>query len=129
MKSLKIYVAGPYTPRASDLHDAPRIAHRNTMRAIRAGIRIIEKGHIPFIPHLTHFIHLETRKPLPATFYYEYDMTWLKHCDALLYLGDSKGADRELGWARKHGLKIFHSLDEIPARRDFARRVQPARGG
>jgi len=114
---LKIYVAGPYTPSTSDPHDAARIAHRNTRRAIRAGIAIIERGHVPFIPHLTHFIHLESKKPLPREFYYEYDSVWLKCCDALLYLGKSTGADRELQMAKEMGLRVFHSIDEIPTPR------------
>jgi len=111
---MKIYVAGPYTPSGNDSHDAARIAHQNTLRAIKSGIEVIRKGHVPFIPHLTHYIHLETDDPLPAEFYYEYDMVWLRYCDALLYLGESRGADRELKWAQEEGLKIFHSIDEIP---------------
>ena len=111
---MKIYVAGPYTPTIRDSHDVPRLAHRNVLRAIRAGIRIIEMGHIPFIPHLTHFIHLETKRPLPPEFYYEYDRTWLQYCDALLCLGDSKGVKKELQWAKKRKLKIFYSMQQIP---------------
>lgn len=114
MAQLKIYVAGPYTPTGADFHDAPRMAYHNTRRAILAGIEVIKRGHIPFIPHLTHFIHLESDEPLPAEFYYEYDMVWLKCCDALLYLGSSKGADRELEWAKRNGLRVFLSVSEIP---------------
>ena len=113
-KPLKIYVAGPYTPTNGDSHDAARIAYANTKRAIQAGIALIEKGQIPFIPHLTHFIHLETDKPLPKEFYYEYDMAWLKCCDALLYLGSSEGADKERKWAEQNGLMIFESLNDVP---------------
>jgi hypothetical protein len=113
--TLKIYIAGPYTPLGVNSHDAPRIAHRNVSNAIRAGIAVIEKGHIPFIPHLTHFIHVETERPLPASYFYEYDMTWLQYCDAVLYLGNSKGADRELNWAKKRGLRIFYSVGQIPS--------------
>ena len=111
---MKIYVAGPYTPVGNDVHDAARVASQNTRRAIRAGIEVIRKGHVPFIPHLTHYIHLETEDPLPVEFYYEYDMVWLQSCDALLHLGPSRGADRELEYAEKRGLKIFRSNDEIP---------------
>jgi hypothetical protein len=56
MKPLKIHVAGPYTPSNPNLYDAARTGHKNTMEAIRAGIKLRKKGHIPFIPHLTHFI-------------------------------------------------------------------------
>jgi hypothetical protein len=110
---MKIYIAGPYTPATTDSHDAPRLAHRNVVRAIRAGIQVFEKGHIPFIPHLTHFIHLEMKRHLPAEFYRSYDMVWLRYCDALLYLGHSRGAERELEYARKRNLKIFRAIEEI----------------
>ena len=111
---MKIYLAGPYTPSGGDPHDAARVAHQNTLKAIKSGVEVIKKGHDPFIPHLTHYIHLETEEPLPAEFYYEYDMVWLQYCDALLYLGASRGANRELKWAEERGLKIFRSTDEIP---------------
>ena len=116
MKRLKIYIASPYTPEHVNAHDFARVAHQNTLNAIRAGIAIIEKGHIPFIPHLTHYIHLETKNPLPRKFYYDYDQVWLKCCDGLLYLASSKGSDRELQLAKKLGLRIFRSVEEIPFR-------------
>lgn len=113
-RPMKIYVAGPYTPLTNDIHEAPREAYKNVQKAIRAGIEIIKRGHIPFIPHLTHFIHLETDEPLPRDFYYYYDMFWLQLCDALLFLGPSEGANKELNWAAEHGLTIYYSIDEIP---------------
>lgn len=111
---MKIYVAGAYTPTGVNLHDAARIAEINTRAAIHAGIEIIEKGHIPFIPHLTHYIHLETPKELSKQFYYEYDMAWLKCCDALFYLSPSEGADRERKWAEENGKFVFTTMNEIP---------------
>ena len=115
LKSLKIYVAGPYAPpKGTEIHDAARVAHKHTIRAIKAGIAIIEKGHSPFIPHLMHFVHLETRKSLPAEFYYSYDMVWLRHCDALLFIGRSKGALHELDWAKNQGKLIFRKIAKIP---------------
>ncbi len=109
-----MYVAGPYTPEGGDMHDAVRQAHRNTLRAIDVALQLIEKGHVPFVPHLTHFIHMHSDKPLPAEFYKRYDMIWLAYCDALFFLGPSEGADRELAWARRNKLIIFKSLDQVP---------------
>jgi hypothetical protein len=114
MKPLKIYVAGPYTPVNTSLHNAAQVAHANTKAAIQAGIELIQKGHIPFVPHLTHFLHLESEEPFPASFYYEYDMVWLGFCDALYYIGSSNGADRELKWAEDNGLLIFRDIKEVP---------------
>lgn len=117
MKPLFIYVAGAYTPDTKDMHDASRIAHLNTRKAIRAGIEIIKLGHYPYIPHLTHFIFLEMEhheaQIRQANFWYDYDMAWLDKCDALFYLSKSKGADAELEYAKKKGKVIFHSIDDI----------------
>jgi len=114
LKKIKIYVAGPYTPKSDDVHDAARIAHLNTRKAILAGIEVIKKGHLPFIPHLTHYLHLETQEPLTKEFYYNYSMEWLTLCDGLLYLGSSSGADLELKFAKDHGLSIYYSINDIP---------------
>jgi len=111
-KALKIYVAGPYTAANDDGHEA------NTHRAIDAGIRVFTKGHYPYIPHLTHYVDLRARRvgvELSWEDYIKWDMPWLKACDALLYLGKSKGADLELEMARKLKKEIFFSVSEIPA--------------
>jgi hypothetical protein len=44
----------------------------------------------------------------------EWDKPWLEACDALLFLGPSKGADVELQHARQLGKTIYWALDEIP---------------
>jgi hypothetical protein len=113
-KAMKIYVAGPYTPVDSDLHDAVRQANQNTIRAIDVGIELIKKGHYPFIPHLTHFIHMQSQDPLSKEFYRSYDMIWLAYCDALYFIGRSEGANRERKWAQQHKLRIFTAMSQVP---------------
>ncbi|MCL5434624.1 MAG: hypothetical protein M1559_02855 [Candidatus Marsarchaeota archaeon] len=115
-KPLAIYVAGPYTPQTNDIHDAARLANINTQNAIDAGIEVLKKGHFPYIPHLSHYVHLRMKDgdALPKEAWYSFDMTWLAKCDALLYLAPSFGADAELKWAREHGMKIFLRIEEIP---------------
>jgi len=66
---------------------------------------------------LTHWVDKRAvviNMPLRWDDYINWDMEWLKLCDALLYLGKSKGADMELNAAKKSGKKIFYSLSEIP---------------
>ena len=114
IKRLAIYVAGPYSPSSTTLiHDAARVAHQNTMRAITVGLDIIKKGHYPYIPHLSHFIHLNAEKDY-GDFYYECDNIWLDKCDALFYMGPSIGADAELQRASMANKPIFYTLDEVP---------------
>ena len=127
---MKIYVAGPYTPRHCSVHDAARIAHHNTRQAIKAGIVLIRMGHHPYVPHLTHYVHLECREPIPEPAWYEQDMVCLAECEALFLLGKSPGADSEVKVAGRMGIPIYHSIGEVPdvqapawTRQEFAQKV------
>ena len=115
---LKIYIAGPYTPNNASTHDAARVAHENTVNAIDFGVAVADKGHLIYIPHLTHFIHLYGKKILSYEYYIKADSEWLKDCDAILYyhhkIGDSKGADNELKLAIDSGKTVFFTIYEIP---------------
>lgn len=107
----KIYVAGPYT--------APTIeqCEENSKKAIDASLELFKKGYIPFVPHLAHWADLrakETGVNMSWEDYMAWDLEFLKSCDAFLYLGPSRGADIELKIAKKLGLKIYYSLEEVP---------------
>lgn len=111
LHKLHIYIAGPYT--AAE----PASLEKNAKTAIDAGIAILKKGHIPFIPHLTHYVDLRAHElgmEISWTEYMQWDQAWLDKCDALLYLGSSRGADIELSRAVSRGMQVFHSLNEIP---------------
>ena len=113
---MRIYVAGPYTPKNCDLHDASRIAMKNVDKAIEVGNALIEKGHFPFIPHLSHYVHVHhSSKKDYGIWYYRYDESFLKYwAEALFYISSSKGADDELKLAKDLGLKIFYCLEDVP---------------
>jgi hypothetical protein len=108
----RIYVAAPYS--------APTEAERleNVRRACQAGALLIAKGHVPFIPHLSHYTD-EIARALGIEIPYEEWMTqdehWLLLCDALLYLAPSPGADRELHTSQWLGKTIFRSVAEVPS--------------
>jgi len=109
--ALTIYIAGPYSST-----DPDRVA-QNVTRVIDTALRILELGHYPFIPHLTHFVDLRAKQlgiNLTWDDYITWDLQWLYRCDALLYLDSSKGADLELTKAIEFGKRIFRSIDEIP---------------
>ncbi len=115
-KPLKIYVAGPYTPKNCSLHDASRIAQKNTDTAIKIGNALMVKGHFVFVPHLSHYLHIhESCQIKDANFWYELDNSFLNDwADALYYISPSWGADRELELAISRGFKIFKSLNDVP---------------
>jgi hypothetical protein len=107
---LKIYVAGPYSASSEVEREL------NTQKAIEAGLSLFKLGHTPFIPHLTHYVDLHAHRKGIAMAWEDYirlDLEWLDVCDALLFLGSSKGADLELEYAVKKGKRIYKSLDEI----------------
>jgi hypothetical protein len=86
-------------------------------RAIDAGLFLFRLGHVPYIPHLTHFVDeraAEIGVPMQWSDYINWDLEWLRSCDALLFLGESKGANIELHEAEQLDKIIFRSLEEVP---------------
>jgi hypothetical protein len=125
-KHLRIYIAGPYTSSNREGHEV------NTERAIDAGIAVFQKGHFPYVPHLTHYVDLRAKRTgisMAWADYMSWDMPWLDMCDALLYLGKSKGADLELERARKLKKRVYFSLSEIPrvGRKKLSKRTASSR--
>jgi len=102
---MKIYIAGPYS--GGD-------PITNVRRAIRVADALAALGHIPFVPHLTHFWHQIS--PHRYEFWLDYDMHWLELCDAVYRIdGASPGADREVRRAVEVGMPVYTSLEELEA--------------
>jgi len=90
------YIAAPYT-----VPDPVQ----NTNRVIRFAEKVIKKGYMPIIPHLTLLWHAVT--PKPVDFWYQYTMELMKRCDMVIRLhGFSEGADREVEMARQLGIEV-----------------------
>jgi len=101
---MKIYIAGPYSK--GDVAE-------NVRNAIHAGDYVSRFGHVPFIPHLTHFWHMLI--PHDYEFWMSQDEQWLSSCDAILRLeGESEGADREVKKAIELGMPVYRSVFEVP---------------
>jgi len=107
---VKIYIAGPYTADKTNQIEA------NVLRAIEAGLEVFKKGHFPYIPHLTHYVDIVAKNRnlnMCWADYIKWDFEWLVSCDGLLFLGVSPGANKELEEAKRLGLKIYYSSEEI----------------
>ncbi len=104
---MRIYVAGPYTTGDVAI---------NVHKAIEVATTLLEMGHTPFIPHLSHFWHLVS--PQDYDVWIEWDMAWLEFCEAVLRLpGLSPGADKECEWALAHGMTVYMDIEVIPKER------------
>lgn len=101
---IKVYIAGPYTKGDVAL---------NVKNALRLADYLTHKeGIVPYVPHLTHFWHM--MYPQPYQFWLDYDMIWLKECDALVRIaGESSGADKEVEAAKELGMPchVFRGFD------------------
>ena len=118
-KPLMILIAGPYRSGTGD--DPARMAE-NLTRLEEASWPIFQKGHVPMIgewvalpiwqvaggDHVGDALYDEVLHPTAGRL--------LDHCQAVLRMpGDSKGADNDVAIARRRGLPVYFSLDEIPA--------------
>jgi hypothetical protein len=107
----RIYVAGPYS------HPDPLIRERNTHVAMRAGLDVLQRGHVPFIPHLNHYFDIWAKDQGVVVSYEAYmawDSAYLAVCDGVLILGHSPGVDQEVALAEQLGLPVFRSLADVP---------------
>ena len=111
MKPKIIYVSGPYSALTREAR------WNNVLEAVKVGVEIRAKGHYPLIPHLYDDFD-EVAKLMGYNLdwqsYIDMDLAFLEKCDALYFIGSSKGADIEREHAKELGLQIFYSLDDVP---------------
>lgn len=97
---MKVYIASPYT--VGDVAV-------NVRRQIETADKLMNMGHTPFVPLLSHFQHLLF--PRPYEDWVNNDLEWIPCCDCVLRLrGESKGADNEVKLAQKLGKPIYYSI-------------------
>jgi hypothetical protein len=111
---MRIYVAGTYSPQHHEGNRCIGEAEANVREAIRIGNELIKKGHLVFVPHLSHY---QANSPNGNHTYnwYESDNSFIERwANALFFIGHSKGADAELALAKKLGHNIFYRLEDVP---------------
>jgi len=110
---LKIYVSGPYSG------SSKKETEENVKRAIDAGIQVWKRGHFPYIPHLTHYVKQRPTCDLAWEDFIQWDRPWLEVCDAVLLLGESRGAHLEAELAKSLGKRVYKSIEEVPSKNTF----------
>jgi hypothetical protein len=100
-----VYIAGPYS--GGNTED-------NVRAALMAAHAIMDLGATPFVPHLSHYLHL--LRPRSYEEWMDYDFVWLDRSDALLRLpGISPGAEREVKRMQALNRPVFHTLATLAA--------------
>lgn len=101
----RIYVAGAYS--AHPTH--------GTHLAIGYAVELLAQGWHPVVPHLSLLFDLVA--PMPAEFWYAYDLGDLLTCRAVFVLPDlrtaeSSGVANECDLATRWGIPIVHTLED-----------------
>jgi hypothetical protein len=117
-KSMLILVAGPYR---SGTNDQPELIKKNLEVLESVAFQIYEKGHMPIIgewialPLMTAAGSKKLGDALYEKYSYPVADRMLEHCHGVLRIpGNSKGADGDVKVAEELGLKIYHSIEELP---------------
>lgn len=103
-----IGIAGPYSAPTAE----QRQKNLDVLNA--AAAKVLEKGHIPFIGvnaalPVIEKSNIEDKYKAAM----EISLALIDTCEALLFIGESPGANKERDLIMSKGLKVFYSLDEI----------------
>lgn len=117
-RPLLILVAGPYRSGTGD--DPEKLAAN--VRAMEAyALPIFRAGHVPLVgewlalPMLAAAGSQRMDDDLWEEIFHPVAERLLTRCDAVLRIGGaSKGADLMVQTARRHGLAVYQSLEEVP---------------
>lgn len=106
---MKIAVAGPYS--------APGEAERqeNLTKLNMAAAEVLKKGHIPLIgvnAALPVIQWLDTEDRYEKIM--QISMAVIEHCDAILIIAESPGANRERDYLEAKGKPVYTSINDIP---------------
>lgn len=77
----------------------------------------MDLGYAPYVPHYSYFVDREgTHGRGRYEQWISLDKSWISTCQALLRLpGPSKGADREVAWAKEIGVPVFKTIKDLLA--------------
>lgn len=104
-----IFIAGKY--KGKDFNEIGE----NIRLAERYAIEVWNLGYGAFCPHL-NTAHFEVKAKAREDAYRQFDKKMLRACDAVLALpgwDESQGAKEEITEAKRLGLRIYHSLDDL----------------
>ncbi len=108
---MRIFVCGPLSA------PLPSTRALNVARALSASVELIRRGHEPFCPHAGHYMDIVAAgngMPISYDRWMRWCAAWLPLCHAILFLGPSPGADRELAQALDLGLLIYDRVEDVP---------------
>ena len=108
---MKVYIASPYGRRKGCSDEE---CETNVNRAIGVGRKLITLGHIPFVPHLFHYLHEGWDGSPNEDEWLKMCLAFVPFCDCVLRLkGESVGADNEVALAKVFNKKVYYNIEEL----------------
>ena len=108
---MRIFISSPYSD-GDTITDADTL-QANVDRSIAAADALADRGHVPFLPLLSHY--WQQRFQHDHAFWLRWCLVWLGQCEAMLRLdGSSAGASIEERAAKEIGLSIYYRLADVP---------------
>ncbi len=105
--SMLVFISGPLTALGTD-------QFVNVRTAALAWHKIRDAGFFPILPHALAVVQLV--KPRSYEDYMAYDLFLLSKCNAMVRLeGESPGGEREVAFAREHGVPVYNGVDSFLA--------------
>ena len=99
-----VYISSPYSNGDKE---------QNVLDALLVADKVLELGHTPFVPHLSHYWDLISPKSWDV--WMKIDLEMLHRCDVVLRLreGISRGADIECQKAEEWGIPVYYKLEDL----------------
>jgi len=114
---LTVYISGPISNGGTA---TPEERLENVRKAVTVFLQLVERGFSPMCPQLTEYVELLSGQRLPHETWMEIDMPWVRKSDILFRMeGPSTGADMEVNEARRHGIPVVFSLEELTEQFDW----------
>ena len=104
-----IAVAGPYSAPTEEQRQ------RNQDVLNQAAAQLLQRGHIPLIgvnaalPVVAQAQDADNYKAIM-----DISMAVIAHCDAILLIAESPGANRERDYLAAQGKPVYYAVDEVP---------------
>lgn len=105
-----VMISGPVSAESDD------IRMENRARLNRVAAEVLRRGHIPLVA-----VNAAVPVVEEAGVADKYEATMMicealaERCDAILLIGESNGACREVEVLQRCGRPVFHDLNELPA--------------
>ena len=111
----KVFICSPFRPLGNTREERAKELDRNTELALDACTYAVEKGCMPYAPHMYFPRFLTDEDPEERKAGIELGLRWLKECDEVWVIGNriTEGMKAEIGKAHELHMPIRHIVKRL----------------